>query len=70
MGEAQDVVCAICSRITSRNPADMPDEWRTTSIRRDETTLARRVGDFIAGMTDRYALAEHARFFAATPELR
>ncbi len=31
---------------------------------------ARRIGDFIAGMTDRYALAEHARFFANTPDLR
>ncbi|MGB6970159.1 MAG: hypothetical protein WBD76_13005, partial [Methyloceanibacter sp.] len=26
--------------------------------------------DFIAGMTDRYALAEHRRLFDATPELR
>ena len=30
----------------------------------------RRIADFIAGMTDRYALSEHARFFKATPELR
>jgi dGTPase len=32
--------------------------------------LARRAGDFIAGMTDRFALAEHVRFFDSTPELR
>ncbi|HCL62223.1 MAG TPA: hypothetical protein DIC31_07060, partial [Rhizobiales bacterium] len=25
---------------------------------------------FIAGMTDRYALAEHRRLFDATPDLR
>ena len=30
----------------------------------------RYVCDFIAGMTDRYALAEHRRLFDATPELR
>jgi dGTPase len=31
---------------------------------------ARRAGDFIAGMTDRFALEEHRRFFDLTPELR
>jgi dGTPase len=30
----------------------------------------RRIGDFIAGMTDRYALNEHQRLFDLTPELR
>jgi hypothetical protein len=29
-----------------------------------------RIADFIAGMTDRYAMVEHARLFGATPELR
>jgi dGTPase len=36
----------------------------------DDTARARRIADFIAGMTDRYALIEHARFFPSTPELR
>ena len=36
----------------------------------DEAARARRIADFIAGMTDRYALAEHARLFDSTPELR
>ena len=31
---------------------------------------ARHVADFIAGMTDRYALSEHARLFDSTPKLR
>ncbi len=31
---------------------------------------ARIIGDFVAGMTDRYAIAEHRRLFDATPELR
>ena len=31
---------------------------------------ARRIADFIAGMTDRYAMVEHARLFGETPELR
>ena len=36
----------------------------------DAVSRSRRLADFIAGMTDRYALAEHARLFDSTPELR
>jgi len=36
----------------------------------DEAARVRHIADFIAGMTDRYALAEHARLFDSTPELR
>jgi dGTPase len=31
---------------------------------------ARRVGNFIAGMTDRFALTEHQRLFDSIPQLR
>jgi dGTPase len=48
----------------------MAAEWAHGVGRRDAGALARRVADYIAGMTDRYALGEHARFFASTPELR
>jgi dGTPase len=50
------------------NPADLPAEWRAGLS--DAGTRARRIADYIAGMTDRYALVEHARLFTATPELR
>jgi len=33
-------------------------------------TRARRTADYIAGMTDRYALIEHAKYCEDTPELR
>ena len=36
----------------------------------DEARRARLVCDYIAGMTDLYALAEHRRLFDKTPELR
>ena len=36
----------------------------------DEPRLARRVADYIAGMTDRYAILEHRRLFDVTPDLR
>ena len=36
----------------------------------DKRAYARHVADFIAGQTDRYALAEHRRLFDATPDMR
>ena len=51
-------------------PALMPEEWRADLPRDDEPRLARRVADYIAGMTDRYAILEHRRLFDVTPDLR
>ncbi|HZW46432.1 MAG TPA: deoxyguanosinetriphosphate triphosphohydrolase, partial [Microvirga sp.] len=46
------------------------DEWQMDLPKDDEPRLARRVADYIAGMTDGYALQEHRRLFSATPTLR
>ena len=44
------------------DPAHLPREWRAdVAAVTDETGLARIVADYIAGMTDRFALQEHAR---------
>jgi dGTPase len=51
-------------------PSAMPDEWRANLDLGDEPRLARRVADYIGGMTDRFALLEHQRLFEATPDLR
>jgi dGTPase len=48
----------------------MPEEWRRDLARADARTRARHTGDFIAGMTDRYAIEAHARFFDSPAELR
>ncbi|MEI4233073.1 deoxyguanosinetriphosphate triphosphohydrolase [Roseovarius sp. D22-M7] len=43
-------------------PQHLPDEWRSDVAQAsDETALARLVSDYIAGMTDRFALQSHAR---------
>lgn len=44
-------------------PALLPRHWarQIAEAASDRTTLARMVSDYIAGMTDRYAYAEHAR---------
>jgi dGTPase len=69
MDEAKGVVRDLFAHFTS-HPSDLPDEWSFDLKAGDESALARRAGDFIAGMTDRFALAEHVRFFDSTPELR
>ena len=53
------------------NPTLMPPEWAANVDPIDHSGRRERlVCDYIAGMTDRYALAEHRRYFPATPELR
>ena len=51
-------------------PGDLPAEWTEGLDPADAAGRALRVADFIAGMTDRYAMVEHARLFGSTPELR
>jgi dGTPase len=68
MQDAEEVVADLFAHFL-KVPADLPDEWRDGFDTLDATGKARRAADYIAGMTDRYALAEHARFFPATPEL-
>jgi dGTPase len=65
MDDAQAVVSDLFARYM-RVPGDLP--WRDRAAA--AAAGPREVADFIAGMTDRYALSEHARLFDSTPELR
>jgi dGTPase len=40
-------------------PGQLPADWRRLFDERDEAGKARTVADYIAGMTDRFALDEH-----------
>ena len=42
----------------------MPEEFSSSAEKADEAGRARVVADYIAGMTDRYAFAEHERISA------
>ncbi len=43
-------------------PELLPEEWRADiAAAKDTTALARIVADYVAGMTDRFAIQEHAR---------
>ncbi|MCK0198857.1 deoxyguanosinetriphosphate triphosphohydrolase [Ancylobacter sp. 6x-1] len=69
MDEAGQVVRDLFARYMDDSTA-LPAEWRETVENLPEARRARRIADFIAGQTDRYALAEHQRLFDRTPELR
>jgi dGTPase len=69
MREAEQIVVELFARYQQK-PSDLPAEWREGAANESEAAHARRIGNFIAGMTDRFALTEHQRLFDSTPELR
>ncbi len=69
MDQAAAVVRDLFARYSAQ-PGDLPAEWSEGLDRLEDAARARRIADFIAGMTDRFALAEHERLFDTTPDLR
>ena len=69
MREAEQIVVDLFARY-QQAPSDLPSEWRDGAANQSTAARARRIGNFIAGMTDRFALTEHQRLFDSTPELR
>ena len=51
------------------DPAIMPEGWRGVLVHAEDRIKARHVADFLAGMTDTYAIKEHRRLFDHTPDL-
>ncbi len=50
-------------------PEILPPEWRARCDRAGESKKARAVCDYIAGMTDRYAIREHEKLFGSAPSI-
>jgi dGTPase len=70
MERAESVVARLFTRYRD-DPLALPESWRQSwNAAPPGEDAARTAADFIAGMTDRYALLEHARFFGVMPELR
>jgi dGTPase len=70
MGDAEQILFDLFARY-QKVPGDLPPEWLPPGAEAEtETERARRIGNFIAGMTDRFALTEHQRLFDSTPDLR
>lgn len=53
----------------SDDPSAMQEGWRADFGRLSETQRARHVADFIAGMTDQFAIREHERLFDRKSDL-
>ena len=69
MNDAEQILSDLFARYQEA-PAVLPPEWRRSDGKDTETERARRIGNFIAGMTDRFAITEHQRLFDSTPDLR
>ncbi len=66
MGEAEQILFDLFARYQT-SPGELPAEWLPSEGRDSETERARRIGNFIAGMTDRFAITEHQRLFELDP---
>ncbi len=67
-GDAEQIVRDLFD-VYFADPRAMPDGWREGLDRAQDRIKARSVADFLAGMTDTYALKEHRRLFDHTPDL-
>lgn len=68
MEQAEKVVRDLFAKYHADAEA-LPAGWREALPGLNERQRARLACDFLAGQTDRYALAEHRRLFDVTPEL-
>ena len=70
MRDAEQLVFDLFARYEA-DPSALPAEWLPRESQAETAAeRARRIGNFIAGMTDRFALTEHQRLFDSTPDLR
>ena len=67
MRDRWSATCSSATATTRRRSRPNGASRRRRAARRPMPAIS---ADFIAGMTDRYALAEHRRLFDATPDLR
>jgi len=63
---ARTVIAALFAAYHA-DPLQLPDPWRA-ALPAHEPARSRYIADFLAGMTDRYALACHAAIFGSVPE--
>lgn len=66
--KARRVVGDLFALLTAE-PNTLPTEWQGPATTADTAGRARIVADYIAGMTDRYALLEHQRLFDLSPKM-
>ena len=62
---AEQLVAVLYRRLCE-DPGALPERWRET-LPHDAVGRARHVGDYVAGMTDRFAIREHERLVGPSP---
>lgn len=71
MRDAEGIVRDLFARYADPdNNGALPERWRAVRDRLEPRQIPRLAADYLAGQTDRYAIEEHLRLFAQTPELR
>lgn len=63
---AREVVARLYAAYAA-DPAALPAAWRA-SLPAEQPARARHIGDFVAGMTDGFAIDQYARIFGSRPE--
>ncbi len=69
MADAESVVEDL-AQYYLQYPEKLPPQWGPVEQNINQRQQARRVKDFVAGMTDLYALEKHSQIFEKTPDLR
>lgn len=70
MRKAETVVRDLFGRYNASGAASaLPEAWRAALAEQTADAQARLACDYLAGQTDRYAIAEHRRLFDDTPDL-
>jgi dGTPase len=65
-GPAETVVTDLFTALHEA-PAELPERWQDRLSREEEPWRARIIGDYVAGMTDRFAIKEHRRLTGDSP---
>jgi dGTPase len=68
MSQAETMVEALYGRLFA-DPSLLPGGWRADIAPLPDAERGPRIVDFVAGMTDRFAIEEHRRLFDHTPDL-
>ena len=69
MHRAESIVADLFAHFM-QSQEGLPDRWGAATANSTGAGRAALIGDFVAGMTDRYAIEAHQRLFDHTPELR
>ena len=69
MRDAESLVADLFGHFMQSNEG-LPERWTEAVTGLDAGARAAVIGDFVAGMTDRYAIVAHRQLFDHTPELR